>query len=295
MKAKIVVLLIIMMLTACKYPVAVDEQGAATASVWIDQPLDGSTLMLGHNVFKVSISIPKSAPSKVDLYLNGALIANITTWNHYINQSAGFDYYAFYHVWQAEVPGTFLLEARSNDAVAYANFSVEGPAEEGPEEVVPPRSTETPTATAEPITTEEPSPTPTLEDTSCTVTALVNLFCRPSPGFEPIDSFVPEQSADAVGITGDGFYLLVIGPNNGRECTVPNDVTLVELAGGGCSSLPPFNLLPTPTATATPTPNPTETPKPPQCSDGVDNDGDGQVDLRDRECRDANDDDESTR
>lgn len=45
---------------------------------------------------------------------------------------------------------------------------------------------------------------------------------------------------------------------------------------------------PTPTATATPIP------ATPQCNGGIDNDGDGAIDLRDSDCTDANDNDGSS-
>lgn len=290
MKAKVLIIGVVILLTACNYPTSVEDQPGS--SVWIDQPLDGSTLMIGHNVFKISISIPKDSPAGVDLFLNGVFIEALTTWNHYINQSDGYDYYAFYANWQAEAPGKYLLEARMDNVVAYANFSIEGPAEEGPDEVAPPRPTQSPT----PTFTQTPKSTATREPEACTITALVNLFCRPGPGYEPVDSFVPDQSSEVLGITSDGFYYLVLGPNFGNRCTVPNDTSLVSISGD-CDSLPGFELPPPPTATFTPTPRPTATftPVPPQCSDGVDNDSDGLIDLNDRECRDANDDDEANR
>ncbi len=66
----------------------------------------------------------------------------------------------------------------------------------------------------------------------------------------------------------------------------------------------PYENAPEPTETPTPTVTPTPTATPtqksgggggaaPQCNDGVDNDGDGAIDLRDKECADANDNDEA--
>lgn len=151
-------------------------------------------------------------------------------------------------------------------------------------------STPTPTETSTPTPTETSTPTPTSTlEGPCTLTALVNLFCRAGPGrgFEDLDSFLPGQTALVIGQSLDGNYWYVAGPNFGRTCTVPNDPQLVTLAGS-CEERPRF----TPVPTYTPTPTATSTPAP-QCSDGIDNDGDGQTDLADRECRNANDNSEA--
>jgi hypothetical protein len=50
---------------------------------------------------------------------------------------------------------------------------------------------------------------------------------------------------------------------------------------------------PVPSDTETPTPTPTETPIPPQCSDGIDNDGDSLIDMADPGCADPTDNDET--
>jgi len=50
---------------------------------------------------------------------------------------------------------------------------------------------------------------------------------------------------------------------------------------------------PVPTDTPTPTPTPTATPIPPQCSDGIDNDGDFLIDMADPGCTDPSDNDET--
>ena len=147
-----------------------------------------------------------------------------------------------------------------------------------------------------PIKPLRPTFTPTTVPQACTLKALVNLFCRPAPGYEPIDSFVPGDTAEVV--AQSEFLWQVIGPNYGKLCTVPKDEKLVSVEGD-CEELSDFTPLPPPTATFTPTPTrpappDTPVPAPPQCSDGVDNDGDKLIDLNDRECRDANDNDEST-
>jgi len=103
--------------------------------------------------------------------------------------------------------------------------------------------------------------TPMPEESECTITALVNLFCRPGPGYEPSDSFVPGQSATAFAQSPDGFYLFVYGPNFGKPCTVPDDPKYVEKEGEACGTLPQETLPSPPTPTFTPT---ATSPPPPQ-------------------------------
>jgi CSLREA domain-containing protein len=104
----------------------------------------------------------------------------------------------------------------------------------------------------------------TIEAEDCTYTASVNLFCREGPGsslYPDLDSFVPGQSAPVVGLTSDGNYFYVTGPNSGLTCTVPESSQFGEVSGE-CSDLPQFTP-PPPPPTSTPTEEseePTNTP-----------------------------------
>ncbi|MCW5874424.1 MAG: hypothetical protein KIS88_07230 [Anaerolineales bacterium] len=129
-----------------------------------------------------------------------------------------------------------------------------------------------------------------------------NANCRLGPSathFDIVDTLFAGQSYAPIGIGPDQLWLLFRGPVYGANCWVfiqnlefnckeqaatPNDLGRCQLAVVRYPALP--------TATPTPTPQPTATPMP-QCSDGLDNDGDGYVDLADRECKDASDNDES--
>jgi hypothetical protein len=119
------------------------------------------------------------------------------------------------------------------------------------------------TVTATDTATATPTVTATSEPQACTVTALVNLFCRPAPGYDPIDSFVPGNSAEV--IAQSEFLWQVISPNFSKTCTVPkNDSnnTYVEVSGD-CENQPEFTPLPRPTETPTPTATSTATEMPP--------------------------------
>jgi len=109
---------------------------------------------------------------------------------------------------------------------------------------------------------------------ACTLTALVDLFCRKGPGreYEPIETFNRGESAAVVGQNVDGSYWYVEGPHYGYICAVPNDPSLVEVQGTPCA-VPRFTPMPLPTATAayppaaptagpeTPSPDTTPTPR----------------------------------
>jgi predicted outer membrane repeat protein len=100
----------------------------------------------------------------------------------------------------------------------------------------------------------------TVQASSCTYTALVNLFCRQGPGvvYPQVDSFVPGQSASVNGQSQDGNYYYVVGPNSGQTCAVPSGDEFGEVSGA-CQGLPQFTPQPVPpTATNSPVP-PTET------------------------------------
>ncbi|MBX3045959.1 MAG: hypothetical protein KF698_03065 [Anaerolineales bacterium] len=133
------------------------------------------------------------------------------------------------------------------------------------------------------------------------IVTINNANCRLGPSathFDIVDTLYAGQSYKPIGIGPDLLWLLFRGPVYGGNCWVfvqnleitcrEQTATLTDL--GRCQ-LPVVRYPALPTATPTRVP-PTATPMP-QCSDGLDNDGDGYVDLQDRECKDASDNDES--
>ncbi len=97
------------------------------------------------------------------------------------------------------------------------------------------------------------------DEAACTIDVKQNLFCRPSPGYAQVDSFTAGttiEGEDVVGISPDGGYAFVTGPNQ-RVCTIPIGGTYAELSSG--CDLPVLTLMPTPTSTPTPTFTPTFT------------------------------------
>jgi hypothetical protein len=104
-----------------------------------------------------------------------------------------------------------------------------------------------------------------------------------------------DQSTDPRGITvhvqlADRRLSYLVGQALGVGYSVYDDanriaITTVSLGASSAQVSIQFNSDPPP-------PPP---PPPPQCSDGIDNDGDGKIDLADKQCRDAADNDEKHR
>lgn len=141
-----------------------------------------------------------------------------------------------------------------------------------------------------PVATATPTSTPTYTPTSaqpCTWTAAVNVFARKGPSstyYDDVWSYTPGESAPVVGQSTDSSWWALDTP--GGIGYIPKDPRFGNVTGA--CEVPRF----TPVPTITPTPTATPIPRP-QCSDGIDNDGDGRIDLDDAQCRNANDNDEA--
>lgn len=120
-------------------------------------------------------------------------------------------------------------------------------------------------ATATPRPSEGATPTAAQE----TLTPLGNPEPSPQPPVAPPVPYVPP-------------------PPTPIPTAVPTAIPLPS-----DTPLPTDTATPVPSDTPTPTPEPTATPALPQCSDGIDNDGDLLIDLADPGCADALDNDET--
>jgi hypothetical protein len=131
-----------------------------------------------------------------------------------------------------------------------------------------------------------------------------NANCREGNGsnFDIADTLMEGEryTPDARG--NDNLWVRFLGPAFGEPCwvyienlTVLINEAPVALEDVPASLLPYATYPPTPTPSPTPTftPEPSLTPTPPECSDGIDNDGDRNIDLVDKDCTGRNDDDES--
>lgn len=241
---------------ACKRP---NQVGVLPVSppiepvqTWIDAPLPNANLPLEpykivfHGFSFVGIT-------EFELQINGLAIGTVPAAPSSSGGAESETLFIGEYIWTPPSPGTYLIKVQSGrnglfSAPEQVQVTIAGVEIEDTASLdITPTSTATPTAT--------PTPTSTVEEArACVLTALVNLFCRPGTGHEPVDSFTPGQSAPVIGQSQ--FLWKVIGVNNGVECTVPKDDTLVETIGD-CENLPIFVPLPPPTSTNTPTPRPT--------------------------------------
>ena len=129
--------------------------------------------------------------------------------------------------------------------------------------------------------------------------------CREAPNGRIIDTLFQGEAYLMRGRDAQNQWIFLRGPN-GRLCwafaalfTFTHDGHESDLSEIPLDWLP--NIL-TPTATFTPTPatggapaaTKTSAPPPPQCNDGIDNDGDGLIDMADGRCKDPTDNSESS-
>ncbi|MEX1071520.1 MAG: M4 family metallopeptidase [Anaerolineales bacterium] len=152
--------------------------------------------------------------------------------------------------------------------------------------------------------------TPVPADMQLTVIPVQNANCRLGPSstaFENVDILFMGAEYTPMAQGPDQMWLLFDGPDYDGNCWV--FVESLDLFCGAAAveigdtspclllveRYPPFPTL-TPTPTFTPEPGePTSTPAAPlpECSDGIDNDGDGDIDMADGRCVDPSDNDES--
>lgn len=129
-----------------------------------------------------------------------------------------------------------------------------------------------------------------------------NSNCRLGPSstsFDAVDILYMDTEYTPLARGRDNLWVLFDGPDYDGNCWVlaenldfflnEEPIGIVEIP----EELLPFASYP---LVPTPTPSPTFTPEPsttevvrPQCSDGIDNDGDGDIDLADGRCVNAND------
>ena len=180
---------------------------------------------------------------------------------------------------------------------------------------VPELCTPTPVPTATPTYCAVPYPaaagfwiqcTPTPETAALMVFPEQDTNCRqgPNSNSQILDTLEEGIGYIPLGRTPDNFYMLFRGPFNNARCWAATFLFFIPF---GPLDQVPGDVLPYinyPTATPTQAAGPTSTSQPtatpaPQCSDGLDNDGDGAIDYNpssasgDRDCKDAQDDNEA--
>ena len=285
----LVALLFGLLVSACNGATATPTPGPQVQT-WIDAPLSNSILpeapyqLVFHGASFTGVS-------QFEVSVNGivdGLVAPLMTGSGGPEQGTLF--YSEYP-WTPPAPGTYLISVRAKDGQQQFGPPAEVQVVVG--DMIAEADDEAPLLQPTPPTASELA-------ASCTYTAIVNLFCRVGPGqvYPEADSFTPGIEADVIGISPDGSHVQVLGPNFGVACFVPVEARFGELEGT-CDDLEVVQIPPTPTHTPTFTPEPEQptatAPAPvlPQCSDGIDNDGDGDIDMSDGRCTSPEDDNEN--
>jgi len=246
MKSKIwvIILIISILISACDKPVRATP-APGPSQTWIDAPLDGSTLPLApytvvfHGASFVGVT-------EFEVQINGSVIAAVAP----ISQGSGGAVYGTLFLgeynWVPQSSGTYLITVRVKGNGVYA----------------PPDQVQVTIKGAKEIDLPAEAPQVVVKD--CIFTATINLFCRIGPGviYNPIDNFIPGQSAPIIGQSVNGIFWYVIGPNYGELCTVPKAPEYGETTGL-CDQQPRFTPIPPPS------PTPTKTPEATACPAGI--------------------------
>lgn len=146
---------------------------------------------------------------------------------------------------------------------------------------------------APPTLPDAPTPTPTTVPSGLTLpylTLLQNGNCRTNPGpdYELLDILPAGFQASINGVVPDNAWLRIFLPDWNQNCWL--FASVVEVTGD-LAGVTVYQYAPPPTPTTDPDEGNGNLP---QCSDGLDNDGDGFIDDVDRECADPNDNDETS-
>lgn len=262
-----------------------ENQLAFGPSTWIDAPLDGSTIPLAEFTV-ISHASDADGISAFELSVNGQVISVDLV---EANQQA----LAIAHIsqaWLPPVPGTYLLGMRAANTngeygpIAFAKVSVGGEQE------------------AEQAPAASPSPS----ELTLIAVPLQNANCRLGPSsssFETVDILFMGTEYSPIAQGQDQVWLLFDGPDYDGNCWVFVESldlfcgeAAVEIADvSPCElSVEPYPLFPTATPTLPDEPTNTPAPHLPECSDGIDNDGDGDIDMADGRCVDPSDDSENS-
>jgi hypothetical protein len=164
----------------------------------------------------------------------------------------------------------------------------------------------TPTSTHTVNATATASLTPTPVELVLIAVPVQNLNCREgnSSQFEIADTLYEGEVYIPNARGNDELWVRFTGPVTQLQCwafvdnlaLLVNDVdTPIEQIPESLLPFAPYPPTPTPSPTPTFTPEPSETPVPSQseCSDGIDNDNDRYVDMKDPQCRNPQDNSES--
>jgi len=286
------------------------QQGAPSFGVWIDAPLDGSVLSPG--VYQI-IAHASSGLDITNLWIsvsqwpNDSLVGTaIYGSNETTSINEGLALYT--GDWAFNVPGKYYINVHANPD--YPNPGAGTPTG-SPfyalavvtvcEQVLEGKCL----PVALKLESETPAPV-AIPDLIPIAIPSRDANCRLGPSstfFDIADTLLMGMQYMPVAQGPDGHvagkWLLFSGPATQTRCWVFIDnldlfcnEVMVEISDISPCTLPVANYPPLPTAT--PEPEATETPRLPECRDGIDNDGDGDVDMADGRCTSPDDNSESS-
>jgi hypothetical protein len=289
----IVLLLASALLAACGPQNQLDA--GTPLQVWIDAPLNNSAIPEAAYTLVFSGASFGDPIGNFDVLVNGSAESSVPALYQTSQADANYSYAQY--EWLPPSPGSYLIQVRaySGDqasALVQAYVVVGGPGEEPlPEEDF----SEEPDAPEDLLLIAIPS-----QNTNCRLGNSSTYFDIADTLFEG-DEYSPAARGQ------DNLWLYVPGPVYGSNCWAYIESIelflngeLVAIEDVPLEILPVVPYPPLPTATPTPTLEPTATPEPtaterlPECSDGIDNDGDGDIDMSDGRCLSPDDDSESS-
>jgi hypothetical protein len=322
MKFKLPSLLILLsafFLGACTGLAAlIADSNPGPLNIWIDAPLEGSNLPLAPYTIVVSTSIEGNAQQDTALFsllINGHEAAQLAP--EYQSGGGSNTYVYSSYDWIPATDGGYTIRVESlaeQGGFAEVNVFVGqlvliDPGAEGEEPAG--EATPTPTQAAEGFVVVP------LRDTNCRYGCSASFF-------DIADTLFEGQIYGPLAVDAQTGFFYFAGPSAGERCWVHNSLLDMQLNGASVDFQTALdsNLLALRSCPANPTstPTPTSTPEPssggggggsgsgggataPQCSDGVDNDGDGAADYgtlaevaagtADRQCTSTADDDET--
>jgi hypothetical protein len=279
------------LLSACGPQNQADPSGDPLQA-WVDAPLNNSAIPEAVYTLVFSGASFGDPIGNFDVLVNGELMASVEAAHQNSQGEAQYGYGQY--EWLPPAPGNYLIEvvAHSGGASSSSAQAQVYVGEAGPDD-------------------EVAAATPTPGEDTLVAIPIQDVNCREgnSNQFDITDTLFEGEEYIPQGRGFDNLWVRFAGPVTNVNCWVfGQNLTVLLNDVDTALAVIPESILPylnyPPTATPTFTPEPTSTPTPaPECSDGIDNDGDGRTDysppsttgagVGDRECDSAQDNDES--
>lgn len=235
-KIWIVAGIIILLIAACNQPNPSSTQ-IASVQAWFDVPINSPENIPLEPFLLIFHAASPQGIDEFELKVNGVFESTVqsTLFGGDFTEG-GIDALVYgEYLWAPPAPGTYLIEVRAKQVGNGFGDSIQIEFIVGDQEIIV-----TETSTPIPMS-ETPSPTSTFTAVpeKCFFEAVVNLFCRigPDSKYPEVDSMVPGEMGEVIGISEDGFYVYLIGPHSGLQCAVPN-ATQFGVLSGDCDDLP---------------------------------------------------------